>query len=128
MMDLSLVLAKFWGFFLMALCGSFLVKKRGYADFIEKFEAEETVFLYSLVATIVGAFSVAMLNSWTVDYRGIITLLGWSALLKGFSGLLLPGFSIGFINRFSRHWSFIFCLSALLFLLGIWLLLIGFIG
>jgi len=124
-MDLPLVLARFWGLVLIALCGPFLVNKRGYTNLLEKIKAEEIVFLYSLIAVIVGALSLALLNSWTVDYKGLITILGWSSLLKGFFGLLLPKRLIEVTRRIGKHRSLMLCLLAFYCMLGIWLLFIG---
>ena len=121
------MLARFWGIALIALCVPFLLNKRIYTRLTEKIASEEMVFLYSLVAVIVGAFSVAMLTSWTIDYKGFITLLGWSSLLKGFFGLLLPKYSIELIDRFGKYRSLIFFLLVLFFILGTWLLFLGLI-
>jgi hypothetical protein len=119
------MLARFWGLALVAMCLPFLVNKRIYAGLLERMKSEEFLFLYSIIAVLIGALSVALQNSWTLDYKGLITLFGWCSLLKGFFGLLLPRPSIKFVDRFGKYWSPMFLFLALFFILGLWLLSVG---
>lgn len=124
-MNMPLVLARFWGLALIAICGPLLINQRGYANVVERIK-EEIVFLFSLIAIFLGAFSVSILNSWTADFKGVITLLGWSSLLKGCLGMLFPQTWISLIGRFGRYRALMVFLFALFLTLGIWLLTIGF--
>jgi hypothetical protein len=125
-MDLSLVLARFWGLVLVALCAP-LLNKRTFTNLVEKINNEQVVFLYSLIAIFMGALSVAILNTWSLNYKGLITLFGWAALIKGLFGIVLPRRSMELVNRSSQQWPLVFLLLVLYVLLGVWLLYVGFV-
>jgi hypothetical protein len=127
-MDPAIVLAKFWGLLLVAIFGPFVINKRIYNDLMESVRKADSVFLYSLVAILLGALSVAMLNTWTLSYKGVITALGWISLIKGLMGLMLPKASMELADRVRKHWPIMFLMLLLSFLLGIWLLYVGFLS
>jgi hypothetical protein len=53
------------------------------------------IYLSGLVSMVVGYLIVAFHNDWVWGWPVIITLIGWSALLKGLSILVYPQFSLG---------------------------------
>ena len=57
-----------------------------------------SVLIAGVFALVMGVVQVVGYNSWTFDYRGLITLLGWVALLKGIAILFVPGY----MERFAR--------------------------
>jgi hypothetical protein len=55
--------------------------------------------LYFYVVLVIGAVNAAVLNQWQWDYKGLITVLGWGAVLKGSFGILMPDFSNKIIEK-----------------------------
>ena len=113
---------------MIALFGPFVINKRIYNDLMESVRKPDTVFLYSIVAIFLGALSIAMLNTWALSYKGVITALGWISLIKGLLGLMLPKTSMELVDRLRNHWPIMFLLLLLSFLIGVWLLYVGFLS
>ena len=85
-MDISLVLARFWGLILVLLCCSILINVKFYVRLIEGFRNESVRFLYFFIVLLIGAVNVSVMNQWTWDQKGLITLLGGGLCLKDCSG------------------------------------------
>ena len=89
-MDASIFLARFWGllFFIVGLL--YLIKK----DLIEKIkkqaEDENFLFLSGWLSLLLGAFTIAVHNIWIADWKVIITIIGWMALIKGIALIGFP--------------------------------------
>jgi hypothetical protein len=124
-MNVALLLARFWGLILIALCLP-LLRKKTFVDLVDSINTEQAVFLYSLIAIILGALSIAILNSWTIDFKGVITLFAWGSLIKGFVGLLAPKASIELVSHTSKRWPLVFLLLVFYIIIGVWLCYIGF--
>lgn len=124
-MDASLVLARFWGIILVVLCGSFLVNARFYVRLVKAFGDESVRFTYFLVVLIIGAVCVAVLNEWSRDYRGLITLLGWGSLLKGIFGIIFPATSRRIIERVNLTPALLYPSAVVFIGVGGYLLFVG---
>lgn len=124
-MDISIILAKFWGILLIACCGGFLLNGKLYLKLLHEVREREVTFFSALISLIIGSFSVAIYNSWTFDYRGLITFLGWSALFKGFFGFFMPEAWIKMALNFSRNLAIIYPGILLSLIVGLYLLFIG---
>jgi len=82
-METSVVLAQFWGWFLIVTTALFLI--RGKAFLMEMFTlAENRVFvmLAGFLALMFGLISVILHNVWTMNWEGAVTLFGWMAIFK----------------------------------------------
>ena len=64
-MDISLVLARFWGLILALLCCSMLVNVKFYVRLVKGFQDESVRFLYFFVVLVIGAVNVSLMNQWT---------------------------------------------------------------
>lgn len=126
-MNISFILAEFWGIVLVVCCISLLVNKQLYNNIAKAAQKEEFLFLYSLFVLIIGAVGVSFYNVWSLNYEGLITLFAWSALLKGVFGLVFPKTSIVLIDRFKVKSSLIYGFLVLFLLLGVYLLYVGLI-
>jgi hypothetical protein len=92
--DLAYVLARFLGLFLLVIGLMVLVMKNKKAYFDQLVESKEFLFISGLITVAIGAFIVALNNTWNFDWRLLITILGWGTLIKGAMMLILPEFSI----------------------------------
>jgi hypothetical protein len=52
-----------------------------------------SLWIVGLITLILGATIVAIHNVWVYDWRLIITIIGWSSILKGAVIMLLPDFA-----------------------------------
>ena len=51
------------------------------------------LWIVGLINLLIGSFMVAVHEVWSADWRGAVTIIGWSALLKGAILWLFPNFS-----------------------------------
>jgi hypothetical protein len=126
-METSLVLARFWGIILVVLCGSLLVNAKFYVRLVKGFQDEVIRFLYFFVVLVIGAVNVSLVNQWTWNQAGLITLLGWGSLLKGSFGILLPDFSNKIIQKVRMSPAVIYPSGVVFLLVGCYLLFCGFV-
>ena len=127
-MDAALVLARFWGIILVVLCVSMLVNAKFYVRLVKGFQDESVRFLYFFVVLVIGAVNVSFFwNQWAWNLRGLITLLGWGALLKGAFGILLPDLSNKIIQRVNLSPVVIYPSGVITLIVGCYLLFVGFV-
>jgi hypothetical protein len=126
-MDTSLILARFWGIILVVLCGSMLINAKFYVRLVKAFQDESVRFLYFFVVLVIGAVNVSVLNQWSWDQKGLITLLGWGSLLKGSFGILLPDFSNRIIQKVKLSPMVIYPSGIIMLIVGVYLLFVGFV-
>src|SRR3954469_25326940 len=99
MIELSLYLARAWGLFSVLVPLGLLLNRQNYLQMVNTLKPDDfSVLIAGVFALVMGVVQVVGYNSWTFDYRGLITLLGWVALLKGIAILFVPGY----MGRFAR--------------------------
>ncbi|MGC2064119.1 MAG: hypothetical protein WA610_14180 [Thermodesulfovibrionales bacterium] len=125
-MDAALVLARFWGIILVVLCGSMLINAKFYVRLVKGLQDESVRFLYFYLVLVIGAVNVSFLNEWAWNLRGLVTLLGWGALLKGSFGILLPDLSNKIIQRVKLTSMMIYPTGVSMLIIGAYLLFYGF--
>jgi hypothetical protein len=69
---------------------------------------------------------VALNNIWRFEGRSLITVLGWAALLKGAMMLILPEHSISIWKKLSVKPWVLLTKGGLSFIIGVYLVWIGF--
>jgi len=104
-----------------------LVNTKFYVRLVKAFQDESVRFLYLYVVLVIGAVSVSVFNQWTLNQAGLITLLGWGALLKGAFGILLPDLSNKLIQKISLNPMVIYLSGVIMLVIGCDLLYFGFI-
>lgn len=90
-MSLSIFLAKAIGLYYVLLSLAFLVNKtRLRALMMETMNAPASMFLSGFIALIIGIMMVVSHNLWVEDWRVLLTIIGWLALLKGLTLIFYP--------------------------------------
>ncbi|NTW89614.1 MAG: hypothetical protein HGB37_01735 [Candidatus Moranbacteria bacterium] len=84
------------------------------------------VYLSGFVSLFLGYALVAFHNTWQFDRSLIITLVGWSALIKGLSLLLFPTSLFGATRKFTDSDRYRKCFPWYPILFGLVLLYFGF--
>ena len=119
-MEISIFLAKFWGWYLIIYFFLLLIYPRRIKQLFEYAKDEKFIIIISFLAIILGLLNIIAHNIWVTDWRIVITLFGWFSLLKGITLFAFPNFTIKMITNinFKRFHFLIF----LLFVFGIVLL------
>lgn len=116
-MDISIFFARLWGSFYV-IFGLLFIITRQLGRTIEMTESKEFVISTGYISLLMGLVTVILHNVWVADWRVVITILGWSTLIKGIQKIGFPNFIHKQAQRFKkRQW-----LSAVfLMILGAWL-------
>ncbi len=120
-MDISIFLAKFWGWYLIIFFVLLIVYPKRIKQLFEYTKDEKFIIIMSFLAIIIGLLNIIAHNIWVSDWRIIITLFGWFALFKGITLFAFPQFALQWIDNFDYKW-FQFIMFFLLFVTGIILL------
>jgi uncharacterized protein YjeT (DUF2065 family) len=87
----SLFLAQVFGIVIAAFALTGLARPQAIRDAMRDFDHESFARLVvGCIAIALGTVIVLTHNIWAWDYRGIITLIGWTALIKGVSYIVAP--------------------------------------
>jgi hypothetical protein len=90
-MQSSLFLARLIGPVLLVIGIGMLVNRDGYRTMAEEvLRSRALIYFAGLLALVPGLAVVLVHNVWVLDWRVIITLLGWLAVIGGVFRLLFP--------------------------------------
>lgn len=123
-MEVSLFLAKFWGWYLLIFFFILSFNPGKIKQIFEDLKDEKFQILTAFIAIIAGLLSILFHNIWKPDWRFIITLLGWAALFLGLGLFLFPVPTTKKLEVLNVK--LVQTIYILLFLLGIFLLNIGY--
>ena len=120
-MDITIFFAQFWGvFFIVFGALSFITRQLGRT--IEMTDDKAFVISTGYISFLMGLVTVILHNVWAWDWPVVITILGWSTMIKGIMKIGFPGTIHKQAQRFKKNqW-----LGAVfLLILGAWLLWMG---
>lgn len=123
-MDVSLFLAKFWGWYLIIFFVVLSFNPKRIKQIFEDLKDEKFLIIASFIAIIVGLLNILFHNIWEASWKLIITLIGWIALFKGLSLFIFPKRTILWLDVINIK--FVQLLYMLLFFLGLFLLNMGY--
>jgi len=119
-MDVSLFLAKFWGWYLLIFFFILSYNPRRIKQIFEDLRDQKFAILAAFLAVIIGLLNLLFHNIWEADWRFIITALGWLSLLFGLSLFTFPNKFIKVIDALNIK--LLQVVYILLFLVGLYLL------
>jgi len=123
-MDISIFLAKFWGWYLLIFFFILSYNPGRIKQIFEDLKDQKFVILASFMAIIIGLLNILFHNVWESDWRLIITLIGWMALVEGLILFIAPNIIIKWLSYLNVK--LVQVVYILLFLVGIFLLNIGY--
>ena len=123
-MDVSLFLAKFWGWYLIIFFVVLSFNPKRIKQIFEDLKDEKFLIMASFIAIIVGLLNILFHNIWELNWKLIITLIGWIALFKGLSLFIFPKRTILWLDIINIK--FVQLIYMLLFFLGLFLLNMGY--
>ncbi|MBS0272207.1 MAG: hypothetical protein JSR85_06120 [Proteobacteria bacterium] len=90
-MGISIFLAQVLGLYLLIVGFGLAVNGRRIRVLMNKLiDNSPLLFVSGFIALIVGILLVVSHNIWVMDWRVIITLVGWAALIKGTMLVVFP--------------------------------------
>ena len=95
-MELSLFLAQLFGLSLIIFSVGALFRPEIIFEAVRDLRPYSFPMLMAGFVGIVGGLAIVLThNVWEVSWRGVITLFGWSALLKGITYVAFPEVVVG---------------------------------
>lgn len=119
-MDVSIFLAKFWGWYLLISFVILSFNPKRIRQLFNDLKDEKFLIILSFMSIIVGLLNVLFHNIWESSWKLIITVIGWITLSIGLALFIFPKRTINgleFINI-----KFVQVIYTLLFLIGLYLL------
>lgn len=123
-MGLSIYLAEVFGWYLAIVGFIFLWKRGQLMGAVQDMASRRSlVMVLSVIELLAGLFLVVKHNLWVADYRLVITLIAWAAIIEGAAYLIMSPKDFGrWVRSFNKpSWYSGSGLVALL--LGIYLLI-----
>ena len=119
-MDSSLVLAKFWGWYLIIFFLILSLNPKRIKQTFDDLKDQKFLIISALIAIIIGLLNIVFHNIWEPNYKIIITLIGWFSLFIGLALFILPKQTVNWLEIINiKLVQFIYML---LFFVGIYLL------
>lgn len=127
-MENSILLARFIGPYIVVIGISLLLNLKYYQSIMESFFRNlALVYITGLITFVAGLAVVLFHNIWTMDWRIIITLFGWNALIKGVVLVVFPGASAKMTDRFVKNIKLVAIPWAIMLAIGIFLIAKGYL-
>ena len=90
-MTTSIFLARLIGPFALALGLALVFQGTGFRAFASEFMASPALIFLSGVITLPAGLAIVLThNVWTPDWRGVITIVGWLAVVTGAIRMIFP--------------------------------------
>ena len=83
-------LAEIWGISLVVIPLAMLVKENYIKQLFASVSNDTTLFFWGVLSFLIGLSMVLAFNVWSKDWQVVVTILGWSTLLKGLGVLFFP--------------------------------------
>ncbi|MBN2453881.1 MAG: hypothetical protein JXB40_06475 [Candidatus Omnitrophica bacterium] len=102
-MENSIVIAKFMGPYIVLIGLGLLFNTKVYMNVMDDcFKNAALVYVMGLLTFVAGLAIVIFHNIWVRDWRVLITLFGWIALIKGVWLVVLPDTAVKITKRFKK--------------------------
>ncbi len=119
-MDISVLLAKFWGWYMLIFFFVLSVKPIRIKQIFQDFHDQKFALLASFMAFVLGLVNILLHNIWEASWIIIISILGWLALGLGIILFIMPHKAARWLIEVNTK--MIQVLYIILFLLGLYLL------
>ncbi len=126
-MDISIFLAKALGLYFFILAIVMFINAQRVRTMMNEIASTPFMFVTGLMSLIIGILLVLSHNIWAADWKVIITIIGWLALIKGIVRLIFPEYVFSLIKKFVNNITIYYISNLIMLLLGIYLSYVGFI-
>jgi len=118
----ALFIAQILGIFFVVAGLSMVANSKGTAAAIEaSVENKGILWIWGILALLVGAVVVTLNNVWVGGLPILVTVIGWIAVIKGVFILIFPRAAVSLYRSFNKSGVLVFC-GAVAFVLGLVLL------
>ncbi len=118
--EVSIFLAKFWGWYLIIFFLILSFNPKRIVQVIKNLEDQKFVIVISFTAIVIGLLNILFHNIWEDDWRLIITFIGWIALFIGLSLFIFPKRTVLWLDYLNIK--FVQVIYMMLFFVGLFLL------
>lgn len=102
-MDLSIFLAKLFGLYFLIAGGIIMLRQKSFMPIVTEFFGSKALIMLMGVVELVAGLAIAIAHpTLTPDWRGVITLIGWTMVVEGIIYLSSPYTKL---SRFMRHFN-----------------------
>jgi len=122
--EVSIFLAKFWGWYLIIFFLILSFNPKRIVQVIKDLEDQKFVIVISFAAIVIGLLNILFHNIWEDDWRLIITFIGWIALFIGLSLFIFPKRTVLWLDYLNIK--FVQVIYMMLFFVGLFLLNMGY--
>ncbi|MDO9594179.1 MAG: hypothetical protein Q7J19_04210 [Lutibacter sp.] len=122
--EVSIFLAKFWGWYLIIFFLILSLNPKRILQIIKDLEDQKFVIVISFMAIVIGLLNVLFHNIWEDDWRLIITFIGWITLFIGLSLFIFPKRTVLWLDYLNIK--FVQVIYMMLFFVGLFLLNMGY--
>jgi membrane associated rhomboid family serine protease len=119
-MDNSIFLAKFWGWYLIIFFLILSFNPKRIKQIFTDLNDEKFLILTAFIAIIVGLVNILFHNVWELNWKIIVTLIGWVSLFIGLALFIFPNRTIPSLELMNIK--FVQVIYMLLFFIGLFLL------
>ncbi len=119
-MDNSIFLAKFWGWYLIIFFLILSLNPRRIKQIFNDLKDEKFLIIFAFLAIIIGLLNIIFHNIWELNYKLLITLIGWVSLFMGLALFILPKRTVSWLEIVNIK--LVQVIYMLLFFIGIYLL------
>ena len=121
-MDISVFFARLWGSYFV-IFGSLFIITGQLGKTIEMTDDKAFVISTGYITLLMGLVTAILHNYWTLDWRGVITLMAWSTIIKGIMKIGFPEQIHRQAQMFKKKQWFS---AVFLLVLGVWLFWVSF--
>jgi hypothetical protein len=119
-MNNSIFLAKFWGWYLIIFFLILSLNPRRIKQIFDDLKDEKFLILSAFIAIIIGLLNIIFHNIWELNYKLIITLIGWMSLFIGLALFIFPKPTVALLKI--TNIKFVQVIYILFFMIGLFLL------
>lgn len=103
-MDLSIFLAKALGIYLLIMGMAMVLNRTSVRAIVfDMTRNPSLLFLTGVMALIIGILMVLSHNLWVMDWRVLVTIMGWLSLIKGSARVLFPAPTSDLIQKWTEN-------------------------
>jgi len=126
-MEISIFLAKTLGIYLLVISLSFLINQKSLRPpILEMIGSPAFMLLTGFIALIIGILLIVSHNIWVMDWRIIITIIGWLAFIKGITRLVFPEYVVKTTKKWVENDGVYYTTFVITLILGIILFYLGY--
>ena len=126
-MSTSIIIAQMLGPYYVIVAVGVILNYKVYQQMIQElFKSTTLLYFTGIIALIFGLLIVTFHNIWSGDWRLIITITGWLAVLKGCCRILCPQALLNVAEYYQRHEGLLKILMVIVLIMGMVLTAIGY--